>query len=120
LAALPVSSAADFFCSFKRAEKDFYKNLGQKKVITMSVNQTLCRLRSEKGLSRKNVAKATGIPSLRLCLYEQGYLALPRYLIPCLCQFYQVTPEAFADPLGYPTPCFDNVKKPLPPFVQKA
>jgi transcriptional regulator with XRE-family HTH domain len=86
----------------------------------MSVNQTLCRLRSEKGLSRKDVAKATGIPSLRLYLYEQGYLALPRYLIPCLCQFYQVTPEAFADPLGYPTPCFDNVKKPLPPFVQKA
>jgi transcriptional regulator with XRE-family HTH domain len=76
----------------------------------MTQNAYLHSLREQKNLSLKEAAHQARLAGPLLYLYERGYLPLPKKKIPALAALYGVSPESFADYLGYPTPLGEEKK----------
>lgn len=77
----------------------------------MSANAVLYRLRTDKGLTLRQLAHETHLFHPLLYLYEQGYFPLSAKYKTTLAAYYGVETAVFDDPLGYPTPLFPPKKE---------
>ena len=57
------------------------------------VEERLCEIRRQRGLSQKNVAEILGIPQQQYSRYENGKFDIPVRYVITLCKFYSISAD---------------------------
>ena len=59
----------------------------------MIIEERLCQIRKEKGLSQKKVAEILDIPQQQYSRYENGKFDIPVRYVIALCKYYNISSD---------------------------
>ena len=59
----------------------------------MVIEERLCEIRKQRGLSQKNIAEILSIPQQQYSRYENGKFDIPVRYVITLCKFYGISAD---------------------------